>query len=365
MKAETKKARDVLAGKVKPKKAEEIGLSTGSIVLNLGFTGKTKVGLWTGHYYLFVGDSAAGKTALALQTMAEAANNPAFDNYRFYLMDIEHSITGDKSLPQKYGQKLMDRLEFIHPIYVEEVYDIVNDLVQSGVPFIAACDSNDALLSRADEKKRAQQAKARASGEEVKGSFGTAKAKANKAGVSSILHGLHRTQSIFINISQTIANVGNPFQEKGRSGGGALKFFNSGEAWFSIAKSLKKKINKRERKIGSLLRIVIKKNRSTGREPIVEIPFYPNSVHGFDDIGACVWFLLQERRIQREGKDDKDVSFGEGKIHSDDFAYTGTFEGLVQKIEKENLEKDLRLIVAEVWDELEEASKVHRKRRYL
>jgi len=37
---------------------------------------------------------------------------------------------------------------------------------------------------------------------------------------------------------------------------------------------------------------------------------------------------------------------------------------LIQKIEKRGLEKDLRALVGEVWNEIEEECKIERKKRY-
>ena len=362
IKKEVKQTRDMLAGKTKPKE-KEVGLSTGLALFNLALSGKTKTGLKTGKYYLFVGDSAAGKTALALQCLAEANLNPAFKDYEFNYCDPEHSIQG---LETKFGSKLQGRINWLHPVTLEEMYWMAYEKLKAGTKMVWVVDSNDALVPEADLKFRAARQKAKKDGES-KGSYGTAKAKENKGGVSSLLSGLDRTGSIFINISQTISNVGNPFQEKGRAGGGSLKFFNSGEAWFSIRKAIKRTVNKKERKIGSLLRIQVKKNRSTGREPTIDIPFYPS--HGFDDTGSCVRFLVDEGRIQKEGKKEEETRGGKvddnPKITCDDFGYHGRLEGLVQKIEEGGMESKLRLIVAEVWDQIEEESRVVRKKRYV
>src|SRR3990172_2022287 len=64
-------------------------LSTGSTVCNLACSGNVKGGLVKGHYYLIVGDSAAGKTILVLTILAEAANNPNFDNHRLIYDPVE------------------------------------------------------------------------------------------------------------------------------------------------------------------------------------------------------------------------------------------------------------------------------------
>ena len=65
------------------------------------------------------------------------------------------------------------------------------------------------------------------------------------------------------------------------------------------------------------------------------------------------FYLVDEGRWSRDGK-----------IKAPDFDMVGSREKLVALIEEKGLERDLRELVADVWDEIEEASEVKRKRRY-
>lgn len=358
----TKELKEKLR-KPKPTKAgEALYLSSGLSMLNLGLTGSVSKGLLGGHYYLLVGDSQAGKTWLSLMLLAEAANDPAFDKYRLILDQPERGALMD--IGKYFGKTLAGKLEDPSPKgaskTLSDFYGYVDDAAQDGRPFIYVLDSEDALDTVEEEKKFQKDKRARAKvggDDDAKGSYGTTKAKMNSTHLRRAHNSLEATGSILIVIKQTRDNIGfgAMFNPKTRSGGRALTFYATCELWFSIKGKIKAKVLGKDRTIGSMLRIQIKKNRTAGKDRTIMVPFYPESSHGLDDTGSLVEFLLEEGKWV-EGKG--------GRFEAPEFEHIGSREKLITKIEEEGLEKQLKQMVVELWNDIEEGCAVERKRRY-
>lgn len=334
-------------------------LSTGSKMLDLACTGKVGRGFLKGKFYYMVGDSQSGKTFLSLTCLAEAANNNNFDNYRFIFDNSEDGALMD--VRTFFGSKLAERLEPPakdndgEPIYsstIEDFYFHLDDAANVGKPFIYVLDSMDSLSSEAEIIKFKKQKKAYRRGKDIPGSYGDGKAKKNSSGIRQILPKLRETGSILIVISQTRDNIGFGFETKTRAGGRALKFYATLEIWSSCGKKIKKTIKGKPRIIGVQSILEVKKNRVNGKDRLVKVPII-HSI-GIDDIGGCVHWLIEEGHWKGS----------EGKVSAGDFDYKGKTEGLIKHIEKNNLEKELYGIVQQVWDEIEEACSLTRKKRY-
>lgn len=329
-------------------------LSTGSTLLNLELCGKPRGGLIKGKYYLMVGDSASGKTFLALTMLAEAGINKSFDDYRFVYNNVEDGALMD--IGKFFGPAVANRIETKASSTVEEFYYDLDDVAREGKPFIYVLDSMDALRTEDDEEQFEKRKKAHQAGKkEVTGSYGTAKAKANSQGIRVVTEGLARTGSILIIISQTRDNIGfgSQYNPKTRSGGKSLRFYATNELWFSIREKLTKRVKGKDRHIGTLCRIHIKKNRQSGRESQIDLPIY-HSV-GVDDLGSMVDYLVDEGLW----KDDKG-----NKITAPEFEFSGKKEDLIKKIEDEGTEGQLIAVVTDLWKQIEEESRVQRKPKY-
>ena len=117
-------------------------LHTGSTMLNLMLSGRPDGGYVRGRYFYFVGDSSSGKTWFTLAALAEAANNPAFDDYRLIYDDVEGGALMDKE--RYFGNKLAQRIEAPsgtrdnpeHSDTVESFYFNLDDAFKRREPFI-------------------------------------------------------------------------------------------------------------------------------------------------------------------------------------------------------------------------------------
>lgn len=362
-------------------------LSTGSTLLNMACTGYPDCGFFKGHYFWLVGDSSSGKTFLALTCLAEAARNKEFDNYRFILDDVEGGSL--MNIERFFGAAVAQRLESpetgkdgepINSHTIEEFYYHLHDAMGNNRPCIYILDSMDALSSEAEQDAFEENKALAEKGKDAKGSYGDGKAKKNKAGIRQMLADIHDTKSIVIIISQTIdkLNAG-PFEEKTTvAGGRSLKFFAGLQIWSKVGAPIKVKVRGKNRTIGVDSVIRIRKNRSTGRDRQIVVPIYYSL--GFDDVGGCVDYLVEEghwktatRKKSREDREttkkDVDEDRADEKrsrgIDAKEFSFIGNRDDLIEHIEKEGLEFDLRQLVSEVWHTIEDECTPNRKPRYV
>lgn len=336
-------------------------LSTGSTLLNLACSGKAKGGIAKGMYTLIVGDSSAGKTWLGRSMLAEASVSSAFKDYRLIHDDVENGAWMD--IAKFFGTSLAERIEpprgtREEPEYsrtVEDFYYGMDDLFDTRRPFIYLLDSENALSSKEGEKQFAKEKAAYEKDKDTSGDYGTQKAKFHSENLRPICNRLKESGSILAILSQTRENIGKagPFApSKKRSGGMALKFFCHMEFWLSVREDLKKKVRDKDRQIGILSRIKIEKNRLTGREGIVEVPIYWS--YGIDDVGSCVDYLVEEKHWKKT----------QGKINAKELELNLGREQLVAEIQEGNRERELRTVVSQVFNEIQEACSIQRKSKY-
>ena len=96
----------------------------------------------------------------------------------------------------------------------------------------------------------------------------------------------------------------------------------------------------------------VRKNRVTGgMDQTIEMPIY--KTYGMDDIGSCIDYLISE----------KYWSSSKGTVEAEEFEFEGTRASLIKHISENNMERDLEMIAADVWKEIEDAVSVKRKPR--
>lgn len=335
-------------------------LSSGCSILNLASSGNVNGTFVKGLCYLFVGDSSTGKTWFTMEALAQAAMNPNFDDYELIYDGPENGAM--MNIKKFFGEKLEKRLkppmgtqdDPINSSVVQEFYSNLRKLQKAKKKFIYVLDSMDALSSLEDEEKLDEQNDAMDKGKSTSGSYGTSKARHNSQNLRTVVNHLADTGSILIIISQTRQNIGfgSQFNPKTRSGGNSLRFFAHMEFWTSLKETFKKKVRGKDRKTGMLVQLEIKKNRIEGWEGKIEIVFHKKS--GIDDVQTNIQYLVEES-YWKETK---------GKIDAKEFNLNVGIEELVQHIQNNNLEKELKKLVSNVWKEIDNATTVIRKKKY-
>jgi hypothetical protein len=333
---------------------ERLLLSSGSSLLNLGCSGQIEGAFATGHYYFFCGDSMCGKTWLGLSAFAEASIDPNFDEYRLIYDSPEEGAMMD--MERFFGEKAAKRIEWMDPPSdtAEGLYFHLDSVFEYGEPFVYVLDSQDSLSSDAEAEKFEKVKKAKQKGREVTGSYGDSKAKVHSANLRRVMGPLRDKKSILIILNQTRDSF-DMFKPSSYSGGRALLFYATLQLWGSVKKRLKKTVKGKERELGILAKIAVRKNRMTGRQRTVEIPIYHS--FGIDDVGSCVSYLIGEKVWSEKA----------GKVFVEGLGpkFSGRMDAVVKQIEEEGLEDDLRMLVEQTWNEVEKACEVKRKRRYV
>lgn len=349
-------------------KTKKVFLDSGITLLNLACSDHPDRCYEAGKYYLYVGDSEAGKTLFGLLAAANAAIDSKFNDYEIIHDDAEN---GNGFNLKRFFPKLVGRIKppkgtTESPKYsktVEDFYDNLNRLiVDEKKKVIYVLDSMDVLTTRDDLKKTKEQRKARTKSEEtgkevdVSGSYGTAKAKANSGGLRDVMHALKTSGSILIIVTQTRDKLGGMMvygDNKTRGGGHSLKFYATLELWLSLAEPIKKTVNGKQRVIGNVTKVRVRKNRVQGKHRTVMVPIYPSV--GVDEVGGMIDYLLDENHWKK----------GPGGINAKEFDVKMDREKLVDYIEGDEVNyHELKQLVKSVWDGVEEKCKVVRKNRY-
>jgi RecA/RadA recombinase len=329
-------------------------VNSGSTLLNMACTGRPFSCFAKGGYYCFVGDSTSGKTFICNTVFAEACQNKYFDDYDLiYDGTTENGALMDKE--RFFGKRAAERIQEINSDDIEGFYFNLDDRLKEDKPFIYVLDSMDGLDSEQDRETFDKQKAAYRKGKEGPGSYGDGKAKKNSQLLRKMLKRLRKSGSILIIIAQTRDTL-NQFgygEKKTRAGGRALKFYAHLEIWSSVKKHITTTVNGKPREQGIVSKVQVKKNRVVGRDRTVEIPIYHS--FGIDDIGSCIDYLVEEKAFRKVGSN----------IVAKDFDFKGKRSKLIRHIEKNELERDLRMKVAEVWEAIEEQCSIKRKKRYV
>jgi RecA/RadA recombinase len=378
--------------KEKAPEPKPLHLSTGSTLADLQLSGKTKGGLLAGHSYMFWGDSSSGKTLLAHNCLAEAAINPKFDDYRLILDNPQQGALFDL---KRFWPKLIGRLEpprttkdgdRMDSETIFEFYaNLERALLKLKRPCVYVLDDLDTLYHPGERDKFLKTARGMLKSVEdgrerkTKGSYDLSKAKVNSQNMSWVNSALHKTRSILIIIAQARDNIGfgAEFNPRTHGGGRATKFYATDEILTTVRGELrrdfkvrkgsadgkvdgddkKKKIAVKQKSVGMIARIQVKKNRQTGDVGPVDVHFY--RAFGLDDAGSMIQWLIEWGHWEGSNK------HGEGKVNAPEFEWGGSKEGLVQKIIDGGLEAKLRNVVGLHWRRIEEETSVRRKSRYV
>ncbi len=363
------KAKAVLRRKKKPAKKTSIYLNSGSTMLNLACSGRIDGAFPIGKYVFFVGDSNSGKTFLGLTCLAEASIDSRFDEYRFVYDATENGAL--MSISKFFGPGVEKRLEPPgrdkegNPVYsrtVEDFYWFLDDAIEDGRPFIYIQDSQDALTSEADEKKfnqnkrKARKTSTESDYERSTGSYGDGKAKVHSANIRRFIKPLESSGSILIVLNQTRDSF-DMFEKAKYSGGRALKFYAHLQLWSSVKKQITKTVRGKPRQLGVNCKVQVRKNRVTGRDRTILVPIFHS--HGIDDLSSCIDYLIDEGEWYKS-KSGMIKASGLGPGFDDPMRQ----EALIKRIEEKELEDDLKELVGEVWQTIERACEIKRKKRY-
>ena len=324
-------------------------IPSGSTLFNLACSDTINGAFLPGKVVNLIGDKSTGKTFLYLTMLAEICQSSIFDKYELYHDDVEAAVEFDTDY--LFGEKLSKRLRSpwngSGSATIQDFHTKIFELINRGKPFIYGLDSFDALTSDEEISKFNQ----KVGGKTTKGSYALERTKGLGAMFRQITQGIKKTGSLLVIISQVRENISEmPFTPKyRRTGGRALGHYSSYELWLSFPE--KSKIKKNDHIIGINCLAKFTKNRMTGKVRNALFPIYYD--YGVDDISSCIDFLIKEGHWKHTNKTVVTKEFG-----------TYEKQVLINLIEKDGRENDVRNIVGQVWTKIEEDLKLNRKKKY-
>ncbi len=185
---------------------EIVGISTGSINLDLGLGGK---GLPKGRIVEIYGPESSGKTTLALHVAAQAQKAGGICAF----IDAEHAM--DPTYARRLGVRLDDLL-VSQPDTGEQALEITETLVRSNAVDVVIVDSVAALVPRAEIEG------------EMGDSFVGLHARLMSQGMRKLTGAIAKSNCLVIFINQIREKIGVMFgSPETTTGGRALKFYSS------------------------------------------------------------------------------------------------------------------------------------------
>lgn len=334
-------------------------VSTGCTLLNLALSGNADGGFPLGTIVRLIGDSATGKSVLSLMVMAEAVYSKKYEDYQFIKQDSEHADLFD--LQAMFGKKTAEKIVIKKPSLLEHVHMDIKKLGKEKKPFFMAVDSLDGLSVSQDIEKSEETLDAMEKGKTVTGTYGMARAKYAANMLREVTSDIGNTNSLLIVVGQTKDNVSPMgFGGKVTSGGKAWEFYGSQEVWLAKGGEIKKSVRGIDRTIGRYIGFKIRKCRTNGgRTFSFDIPMLYD--YGYDNVWSMIEWLAKEQIIEKDGtigKSSTTYKFVEP------FEKEGKMETLIQYIEENCLEEQLKKYVEKHWLAIQEELKPVRKSRY-
>jgi RecA/RadA recombinase len=334
-------------------------LPTGSTVADLVVGAGRGMGFEAGQVINLCALSGGGKTAFVNEIIGNGFKEYGEDFRWVYDPTTENGNTFDTK--KLYGIDIVDEKRKSSET-IEEAFNnimIFIDSLKPGQRGVYALDSIDAVTSKEVDDSVDERIKAhKAEKEYDKGSYGMGKMKfLSNTMMPTITAAAEKKNCLIIIVSQLRDNVNaGLYAPKDKvSNGRALFYYCSAQVWIKS----KRDIEKGGLQIGSVMHITTKKAR--GPNPYREGMFTFYYTYGIDDIGSNIDFLydlLTPERGEMKKTEAKAIAWGEELF---------TRLELIDHIENEDLEQELRNRVIEKWNnrEIEAVSEIAgRKARF-
>lgn len=328
---------------------------TGCTMLNLACSDLATGGFPLGRITSLPGSSTAGKSIVALSSLASCAIDPRFDDYLLIFDDVEQRQ--DFDIQYLFGYSLTERMQEPPLGISDTIQNFQNNILKlnkGGSPFIYILDSFDALSSdeelEKDMRKMLAAAKTEEAASKISGSYNTEKAKIAGKILREIKKTVAETRSAVVIIQQLRENIGGgPYGKKYKTSGGQAPFF------YSHVRPLLKKIKTHKQgrfKIGVKTEAELEKNSVTGKLATVEFDIFYDL--GIDDTASMIDFLVSCGHWKKRKK----------SIYAVELDILAPRKKLVEKIEFENLDKKLINVCQTAWDEINKSLRMNRRKRF-
>lgn len=343
----------------KEKKKDEKRLTTGIYLRDIILGGGDGIlGVKTGIIWNMIGVSGAGKTFEGNELIY--ANKKKYGDKFKFNYDATSEGGNDINCENIYGFPVVTE-DSLRSFTVEKLMFNIKkfiELLEKDELGVYIVDSLDGLISQEIEERIENRKKAHESDKNFdEGSYLMARAKFLKQEFFPHIKPLiEKSNCLLIIISQQSEKVGVSFgSKKDRAGGKALKFFAHIESWCREVEKITITAKKETIPIGIRNKVEFTKTRN-------DRPFRSHYNTIFFDFGIAdvdnnvdyLFSLLTESGKDKAKKDQK-IEY-DGKEFK-------TKEALINYIEENDLENDIKMKVLEKWEEVEKAAKQKVKRK--
>lgn len=327
-------------------------VNCGSSLLNLACTDSVEGAFPLGSIITIPGRTDSGKTILALTCLACCANDSRFNDYKLIYDDVESKMK--INIPYVFNKNTENRIQ--KPLYgtsssIQNFETNICRAVES--PCIYILDTPDALTTDEEmEKIHKKMLKMVKNPEEIKqisGSYHMEKAKMLHQTLREINDRIEKNRSLLIMLQQVRDKMGIAFgRQEETAGGRAPAHYSALRIWMTPAGRIKSK----DEKVGTKVIAQVEKNHFTGK--LREATFSIYYDYGIDDIGSIVDWMISQEYWKKDGRD----------IYIEELGLKLSRSKLIQMVESEYLEDELKRIVQKHWNKREESLKLNRKRRF-
>jgi len=345
-------------------------IPSGLTLLNCGCSDNPFGAFVMGSINTIPGRSSSGKSELMLLMQTMCAINPRFDNHILIQDDAEHSSLFDLEymFPPLVGRLKAPRYDGDLPLHSETIEDFEATILQlckkSKQPFIYVLDSLDTLASTAELEREWKNAlknvKDKKDMKDIEQSYNTEKARKIHQVLRLVNSHLKKSDSALFIVQQTKQNFNKQFMYDPdwiTNGGKGPFFYSFHRIFLDTGAAIKEESRNMKHQIGSHTRCEVVKNKLTGKKRKKGIEFDIYDDYGIDDVGSCVDFLIAtEEFVKESGGYYIPKGLSDKKMYRKD---------VIGMIEEEALERELRIIVGKVWNEIEDDIRPkNRKRRF-
>ncbi|MBX3399952.1 MAG: recombinase RecA [Gemmataceae bacterium] len=281
-------------GDVETSLKDIVGISTGSLALDLALGGK---GLPRGRVIEIYGAESSGKTTIALHTIANAQKQGGVAAF----IDAEHAL--DPTWARKIGVDL-ESLLVSQPSYGEEALRIAEMLVKSNAVDIIVIDSVAALVPKAELNN------------EIGDSSVGVQARLMSQALRILNPVINKTKTCVIFINQIRQKIGVMYgNPETTTGGLALKFYAS--VRLEVRKAAQ--IKDGDEPIGAEMKVKVVKNKIAAPFHTAEMELYYS--HGVDLENDVLKIGEEEEIVSKSGAfwSYGDTRLGQGKENARKF----------------------------------------------
>jgi RecA/RadA recombinase len=358
MSEETSKIEKTILNK-NPKRIPTNRYLTGSELLDILVGGGEGLGYSMGKIINFVSDKSSGKSFLACEVIA-AAYYKYKDIFKWVYDDCESGFTFNTKKLYNFEIMPMDIKKRIKSPTVEEAYCNIRNFFEKlpndefGIYVIDSLDGLDSKEGKVLADEQFKNFKKKNSGEKeekLSGSYRMGKAKyLSQTFFPQLADLIEKKNGLLIIISQVRTNL-DPFsfEKYSRAGGKALDFYAHTVLWLAnVNKILAKGIP-----IG--ITVKAKNTKSKTPRPYRECYLKLFFEYGLDDITTGVDYLYDFLTPKGQLVKNPHGEWNEVSMNRKE---------LIDCVEKNNLQKELRKKVRDKWEALEESVKLNRKPKY-